>query len=95
MIEGKSRTETIEKAISKEKEELINKLGYNPADLTTVGNHSLLYIHMRNASDYETVLRTLDNFEKNNPELEITNWHAKEYSNGYIYHLFIDHRKKV
>ena len=98
MIEGKSRTETVEKAIAEEKERVVNELGYDPTNVITRGNHSFVIISNR----ADEILKILDGFEKNNPRLEITSWHLKEsyiFNNVYnmyrsAYCLFIDHKKK-
>ena len=79
----------------------------------TVGNHSYVCVFEKNAGNYinknsygrlpleeaTKLLKIIDKFEKEHPELQITNWHAEylqiEGGSTSIQGIWIDHEPKT
>ena len=86
------------------KRELVNnqkKYLYEPSQITTVGNHTYININTNEypANRINEILELLAAFEKNHPDLQITNWHIQEQNVGPHYYqkvfgIWIDHRPR-
>jgi len=65
---------------------------------TTIGNHTYLPLYLVLESEptdqkIQDVLLTLDSFEKQHPELEVTSWSSLQHSSSH-YGIWINHRPK-
>mgnify|MGYP001585026662 CR=1 FL=1 len=74
---------------------------YDWSQVVTVGNHSFIPLPIKHDKDNPgIVLRVLDDFEKNHPDLEVTSWRI---SQGFLISadnagkadgLWVDHRPR-
>ena len=80
------------------------KVNINKYPTTTVGNHTYIDISKYGRPDEnknrDEILNILSEFEKTNPNKEITGWKIEKQQraytvlNNYLYDLWIDHRPK-